>query len=88
MTENKNITPNSEAVPNCRERAVMVAVIRDNQDPRQAEEFLDELEFLAETADIVSVKRFTQRLPQPAYTSARASWKRSPVTAGSSRSTW
>ena len=43
----------------------MVAVIRDNQDPRQAEEFLDELEFLAETADIVSVKRFTQRLPQP-----------------------
>ncbi|MBP9485574.1 MAG: GTPase HflX, partial [Alistipes sp.] len=65
MTENKNITPNSEAVPNCRERAVMVAVIRDNQDPRQAEEFLDELEFLAETADIVSVKRFTQRLPQP-----------------------
>ena len=68
----------------------MVAVIRDNQDPRQAEEFLDELEFLAETADIVSVKRFTQRLPQP---SARiyvgpASWKRSPVTAGSSRSTW
>ena len=43
----------------------MVAVVRDNQDPRQAEEFLDELEFLAETADIVSVKRFTQRLPQP-----------------------
>lgn len=65
MTENKNITPNYEAVPDCRERAVMVAVIRDNQDPRQAEEFLDELEFLAETADIVSVKRFTQRLPQP-----------------------
>ncbi|MCH5329712.1 MAG: GTPase HflX [Alistipes sp.] len=49
----------------CRERAVLVAVIRDNQEPRQAEEFLDELEFLAETADIVSVKRFTQRLPQP-----------------------
>ena len=43
----------------------MVAVIRDNQDPRQAEEFLAELEFLAETADIVSVNRFTQRLPQP-----------------------
>ena len=32
---------------------------------RQAGEFLDELEFLAETADICSVKRFTQRLPQP-----------------------
>ena len=31
---------------------MLVAVVRDNQDPRQAEEFLDELEFLAETADI------------------------------------
>ncbi|MEF2791557.1 MAG: GTPase HflX, partial [Alistipes dispar] len=47
------------------ERAVLVAVVRDNQDPRQAEEFLDELEFLAETADIRAVRRFTQRLPQP-----------------------
>ena len=53
------------ASTDCRERAVLVAVIRDNQDPRQTEEFLDELEFLAETADICSVKRFTQRLPQP-----------------------
>ena len=50
---------------NREERAVLVAVIRDNQEPRQAEEFLDELEFLAETANIKSVKRFTQRLPQP-----------------------
>ena len=47
------------------ERAVLVAVIRDNQDPRQVEEYLAELEFLAETADIESVRRFTQRLPQP-----------------------
>ncbi|MBQ5634760.1 MAG: GTPase HflX [Alistipes sp.] len=47
------------------ERAVLVAVIRDNQEPRQAEEFLDELQFLAETASIVTVRRFTQRLPQP-----------------------
>ena len=55
----------SQVYGDCRERAVLVAVIRDNQDPRQTEEFLDELEFLAETADICSVKRFTQRLPQP-----------------------
>ena len=47
------------------DRAVLVAVIRDSQEPRQAEEFLDELEFLAETASIVTVRRFTQRLPQP-----------------------
>ena len=55
----------TEEVVDERERAVLIAVIRDNQEPRQAEEFLDELEFLAETADIVSVRRFTQRLPQP-----------------------
>ena len=48
-----------------RERAVLVAVVRDNQDARQTDEYLDELEFLAETADIRAVKRFTQRLPQP-----------------------
>ncbi len=47
------------------ERAVLVAVIRDGQEPRLTEEYLDELEFLAETAHITTVKRFTQRLPQP-----------------------
>ena len=46
-------------------RAVLVAVIRDSQNPATAVEYLDELEFLAETADIVTVRRFTQRLPQP-----------------------
>ena len=50
---------------NREEQAVLVAVIRDNQEPRQAEEFLDELEFLAETASIKTVRRFTQRLSQP-----------------------
>ena len=47
------------------EKAVLITVIRDQQDPRQVEEYLDELEFLAETAGIESVRRFTQRLPQP-----------------------
>lgn len=47
------------------ERAVLVAVVRDRQEIRQSDEYLDELEFLAETADIESVKRFTQRLPAP-----------------------
>ena len=56
----QNITETDE-----RERAVLVAVIRDGQDPRQATEFLDELEFLAETASITTVRRFTQRLSQP-----------------------
>ena len=65
MEENKHTVP-TEAAPDLRERAVLVSVVRDNQDPRQAEEYLDEREFLAETADIRAVKRFTQRLPQPA----------------------
>jgi GTP-binding protein HflX len=59
-SKNETITPTDE-----RERAVMVAVIRDGQDPRQANEFLDELEFLAETASIHAERRFTQRLSQP-----------------------
>ncbi len=46
-------------------RAVLVAVIRDGQEPRLTDEYLDELEFLAETAHIETVRRFTQRLPQP-----------------------
>lgn len=59
--ENKTIT--TEEVT--RDKAVLVSVIRDMQDPVQVEEYLDELEFLAETADIDTVKRFVQRLPQP-----------------------
>lgn len=66
MTENKpNIRTQPPATPHPRERAVLVAVVRDTQEPRQCEEYLDELEFLAETADIETVRRFTQRLPQP-----------------------
>ncbi len=66
MSKPKNeITPNAEPQQDCRERAVVVAVIRDGQSVEQTEEFLGELEFLAETADIVTIRRFTQRLPQP-----------------------
>ena len=46
-------------------RAVLVAVVRERQEMAQAEEYLDELEFLAETAGIVAIDRFTQRLPIP-----------------------
>ncbi len=47
------------------ERAVLVAVVCDREDARRTEEYLDELEFLAETAGIRAVRRFTQRMPQP-----------------------
>ncbi len=66
MTENKpTIQTNIPTEGAGRERAVLIAVVRDSQELRQSEEYLDELEFLAETADIETVKRFTQRLPQP-----------------------
>ena len=61
FAENKIVEQQNETV----ERAILVSVVRDSQEPRQAEEFLDELEFLAETDGITSVKRFMQRLPQP-----------------------
>ena len=57
--DNKKSTKETEVVEQLVERAVLVAVIRDSQDPRQATEFLDELEFLAETASITTVRRFT-----------------------------
>ena len=63
--KNDNIATTSDEQVDLRERAVVVAVIRDGQSVEQTEEFLGELEFLAETADIVTVRRFTQRLSQP-----------------------
>ena len=47
------------------ETAVLVALITKKQDERKTQEYLDELEFLAETAGAVTVKRFTQRLDGP-----------------------
>ena len=60
-----NLPKEAEEQQDLRTRAVVVAVIRDGQPVEQVEEFLAELEFLAETAEIVTVRRFTQRLPQP-----------------------
>ena len=48
-----------------RERAVLVAVISDKSTAEQTDEYLDELEFLAETADIETVGRVTQKIPTP-----------------------
>ena len=51
------------------ETAVLVALITKTQDERKTNEYLDELEFLAETAGAVTVKRFTQRLDGPSAVS-------------------
>lgn len=47
------------------ETAVLVGLITKQQDERRTNEYLDELEFLAETAGAVTVRRFTQRLDGP-----------------------
>ena len=47
------------------EKAVLIGVITQNQDEKQSEEFLDELEFLTLTAGGIAVKRFVQKLQKP-----------------------
>ncbi|HKL31750.1 MAG TPA: GTPase HflX [Tangfeifania sp.] len=47
------------------EKAVIVGLIYKGQDEKQAMEYLEELEFLADTAGAEVVKRFTQKLDVP-----------------------
>jgi len=47
------------------ETAVLVGLITQEQDEAKTDEYLDELEFLAETAGAVVVKRFTQKMAGP-----------------------
>jgi len=51
------------------ETAVLVGLITPQQDEAKTKEYLDELEFLADTAGAVTVKRFTQRANSPNQTS-------------------
>jgi len=47
------------------QNAVLVGLIQKENTQEQVTEYLDELQFLAETAGATTVKRFTQRLPHP-----------------------
>ncbi len=47
------------------ERAILVGLILPKDNDEQIEEYLNELEFLAETAGAETIKRFTQRLDHP-----------------------
>ncbi len=47
------------------ETAVLVGLITNQQDEAKTKEYLDELEFLADTAGAVVVRRFTQRVGGP-----------------------
>ena len=50
------------------ETAVLVGLITKTQDEAKTKEYLDELEFLADTAGAVTVKRFTQKVVSPNQT--------------------
>lgn len=56
MTEDKRIEKS--------EKAVFVGIIKQGDDERKVMEYLDELEFLAETAGAIGDKKFVQRLPK------------------------
>jgi len=47
------------------ETAILVGLITPQQDEAKTKEYLDELEFLADTAGAVTVKRYTQRVGGP-----------------------
>ena len=47
------------------ETAVLVGLITAQQDEAKTKEYLDELEFLADTAGAVVTRRFTQRVGGP-----------------------
>ena len=47
------------------ETCVLVSLVTRQQNERKTNEYLDELEFLAETAGAVTVKRFTQKVDGP-----------------------
>ncbi len=59
----------SEAEANKAETAVLVGLITPQQDEAKTGEYLDELEFLADTAGVVTVRRFTQKTGGPNQTS-------------------
>ena len=55
----------SDIVGEQEETTILVGIITPQQNERKTTEYLDELEFLAETAGARTVKRFTQRLNGP-----------------------
>jgi GTP-binding protein HflX len=51
--------------PERKETAVLVGLINQQQDEERLNEYIDELDFLLDTAGGMTVKRFTQRLVKP-----------------------
>ena len=55
-----------ETTPNI-EKAVLVGLVNGSQDEKKAREYLDELEFLTDTAGATVLKKFMQKLEYPNY---------------------
>jgi len=47
------------------ETAILVGIMGRHQNEQEVKDYLDELEFLASTAGVITVKRFVQRLEKP-----------------------
>jgi GTP-binding protein HflX len=47
------------------QKTVLVGIVTGGQTEQQLNEYLEELAFLAETAGVITVKKFTQKLPHP-----------------------
>ena len=47
------------------ENALLIGIIQKDQTEQQVIEYMDELEFLAETAGVKTIKRFTQKMQRP-----------------------
>jgi len=47
------------------QKTVLVGIVTGGQTEQQLNEYLDELAFLAETAGLITLKKFTQKLPHP-----------------------
>ena len=58
MIEKKNNTVKEE-------NALLIGIIQKEQTEQQVIEYMDELEFLAETAGVKAIKRFTQKMQRP-----------------------
>jgi len=65
MAKDWNLGEKATGLKKEQEYAVLVSVITPDIGETQAHEYLDELEFLADTAGADTIKRFTQRLKHP-----------------------
>jgi GTP-binding protein HflX len=57
--------PKSFSTAGVKETCILVGIVTRDQSREQLQEYLDELAFLAETANAVCLKRFTQNLDRP-----------------------